>query len=575
MLQISIKNFRSLGNIEFSEDRPLSIIVGMNESGKSSFLQAIRFACTGEAYGHRGKDLQPLIRYGETSMAVSVECSPLSATRTQAQGTTQKSVAENLGITSDLLPLLFDATVCGDGGSKHLKAFFSQSGEGAFRPGVVFQNDAKVAPCIAAAMKVGNITTKRMITYCEEQRAASREPSKPLMPGTPRPSNAAVEEARRQLTAAQATHLGILDNRKALTATGQYLRQIAHYLAAMENYQVACKAAAAGDPLGETRRPRELAAALDASPLERMATVLNNAGYSQTGHLLLQAAAAVRASIAEAVKILKDNPPPALRPPEPALPQEAMSLFRELSARSNGTIDPIELGQRASAVALAEAKAQTDVELARAAVTSAENNLAVLQQSLGAWASYDRAVAIYDDQKQKAIEAWDRWDYAVKSIVAAEAEFLAKSSAQFAELITLFTSEILQGRSVRIDDQAEIWIGPTNIRDCSVSTRWRAEVAIMTAIATTLHSPILLIDGADVLDHINRQTVLQFLITKVVPRFKHVVLTATASRPLSEEPRPPAELTLLHKYILSDGKLSLLPPLAPQQPPLFPSHPAA
>ncbi|HSW50648.1 MAG TPA: hypothetical protein VLH09_10760, partial [Bryobacteraceae bacterium] len=111
----------------------------------------------------------------------------------------------------------------------------------------------------------------------------------------------------------------------------------------------------------------------------------------------------------------------------------------------------------------------------------------------------------------------------------------------------------------------------TNIRDCSKSARWRAEVAIMTAIAVTLRSPVLLIDGADILDLKNRKAMISFLVAKVAPRFQHVILTTTAARTLEEETRLPADLTSVNKYIISNGMVSLLPtaasaPLPPPPP---------
>jgi len=47
IIKICIKNFKSLVNVEidFSQKSPVTCIVGLNSSGKSSLIQAIDFIC--------------------------------------------------------------------------------------------------------------------------------------------------------------------------------------------------------------------------------------------------------------------------------------------------------------------------------------------------------------------------------------------------------------------------------------------------------------------------------------------------------------------------------------------------
>ncbi|HSW50890.1 MAG TPA: ATP-binding protein, partial [Bryobacteraceae bacterium] len=440
MLQIEISNFRALRNVALALDRPLSVIVGENESGKSTLLQAIKWACTGEAYGHKGKEApQALTTYGEDKLSVRMTLGDFSAFRTQSTGTALKTVAENLGCSADLLPLLFDAEMCGDGGSKSLKAFFSAIGADAFRPGSHFANDPGILSCIEAATRVGAVTTKKIIQHCESMRAASKDPARPPMPAMAEPVEATITQQRnlvetaRQIKDARAAELATIQ------ARARQLAAIAAYLNEVANYKQALAQSSGTDPLGERRRPLEIVANLTAAPLHQMAAAMDAVGATTASSALRLAASEVTNVAAASAYTLKANPPPKTVPQPPPVPVVTLTEKWE-------DLTPAQIAQLAKEAydieADLRAKAQIDAHYMQQQVAILES----LQQAVGAWNSYRAAMPKYEQALEAARVAWDRWDNAAKSIALAEADFLAKTAATFAELISDFTADILNGR---------------------------------------------------------------------------------------------------------------------------------
>jgi AAA15 family ATPase/GTPase len=68
MIDLSIHNFRGLSRIRLVDDRPLSVIVGPNQSGKSSLAQAVDFAFCGMVNGISDSSL--LVRRGHPYLRV-------------------------------------------------------------------------------------------------------------------------------------------------------------------------------------------------------------------------------------------------------------------------------------------------------------------------------------------------------------------------------------------------------------------------------------------------------------------------------------------------------------------------
>jgi hypothetical protein len=108
--------------------------------------------------------------------------------RTKTGGDPLKGNAERLGVSPDVLPLLFNQRLIGDGGTKHMKAFLASSAIDRFDPRVAFKDDPEVLSLITQANRAGSLTTKQVITYFERQRASQQTPPVPVVPSCPSPT---------------------------------------------------------------------------------------------------------------------------------------------------------------------------------------------------------------------------------------------------------------------------------------------------------------------------------------------------------------------------------------------------
>ena len=180
----------------------------------------------------------------------------------------------------------------------------------------------------------------------------------------------------------------------------------------------------------------------------------------------------------------------------------------------------------------------------------------VLLQNRGAWTYYYSALPQYESAKTKAASDWDLWDNAAKSIAAAENEHINKAGDAFGSMVSEFSGYVLQGRKVVINRDTGVSLGGVRIGRCSKSAQWRMEVSIMAAIARTLKSPLLIIDAADILDERNKTKMQEFLLERIVPFFKHVILTATCRGKIEDEKA--SSDSRITKFLMRDGQLSRL-----------------
>jgi hypothetical protein len=98
---------------------------------------------------------------------------------------------------------------------------------------------------------------------------------------------------------------------------------------------------------------------------------------------------------------------------------------------------------------------------------------------------------------------------------------------------------VLSGRRVALTGDGEITLDGRPLETASGSERWRVSICVMAAIAFYLKSPILVLDGADILDDQNKIALVRFLVRDIVPHFSHTLLLTTIrgdgrdERPLS------------------------------------------
>lgn len=552
---MDVTNFRSLKQVSIRDNGRLTIIIGYNEAGKSSLCNAIKYAFTGEAYGHRGPAAIKLVSYGEHRMSTFVKIGTVTANRATASGDSVKEIAARLSVSVETLPLLFDPKLCGDGGNNHMRAFLNGVGSNRFNALVTFQKDTDVLPFVELAMRAGKNDAKAIITFCEANRAAQKAPPRPVAPST-------LEVPEAQLTSREANvktlELQIADNvakQNEIRALSIAASNIAQYMAQMDDYEAKKKVASVGDPLADRRATLTKLLACQDGTLTYHYEVLLAAGVLPPASLATFHAAlgVFETAKAETRAVLLKHPLPPAMPTTPVLPASAKPLWDKLcaSAMPNaGTVAKI----TADAVTR-DAELQQILDQLRGSQQSEAMAVRTGRQSQGAWNAYRAAQPNYDRDVLNAEAEWARWDHAIKAITKAEMEYLNSSADVFAQLVTDMGDKVLQGRKIRIDRDDGVFLDTVPIAECSESTMWRMEVIIMAAIGRLLKAPILIIDRADVCDIHNRAAITGFLMQHIVPHFQHCLLTMTPSKTLEEEPKLPPGTIGASKWILSGGSV--------------------
>lgn len=552
-LKLDVENFRNLRNVHVDDAGKVSLFVGYNEAGKSSLVNAIRFAFTGEAYGYRGKQVVGLISHGETRLNVKVRVGPHFVSRTTSGGDPVKGIAERLGVPLEVLPLLFDAKMAGDGGNKHLKAFLAGMTASRFDAAAAFADKPVVAACIAEVQRMGANTTKAIIEGCERNRAASKAPSPPLKPTVPRPAANDVEGARAAEHAVRQAQQAALADQQELQSLYTRIVVLGSHLAAKEEYDRLMEERSAQSSLApEERRHAELVAGINAGALKAAADLLTNSPFCKDANPLKAAHALVTSASAAARALLDKNP---LRN-MPKLPeQKDPEIVREIMEKHGAVTAPILKTMSDQALLLL---ADSRTTLARLTTQGAAdtNRVQELTKALGAWEAYDAAQPTYVLAKERAEAEWDRWDLAAKSIAAAELEYQRTQGDRFGEMTAAMSAGVLNGRVLKIDPAEGIFLGDTPINDISTATQWRVEISLMAAIARTMSSPILLIDGLDILDVNNRATMNKFIVERIVPHFEHVILATTPRGDIKDE--LPSTVNGMTKYIIEAGNVRVL-----------------
>jgi hypothetical protein len=557
-IELNIQNFRIIRNLTLIDPGKISIIIGNNESGKSSLVNAIRFAFTGEAYGRNGKDVKDLVTHGELAMAVKVKCGAQSAARTQAGGESLVKVSERFGIHKDLLPLLFDARLNGDGGSKHMKAFFASAGEARFNPVEHFKNDAEMTTQLMICRAAGQMQPKQIIQFAEGMRAQQKAPPTPVAPSSPPANTSAVAVTENAVIAAQAQVSQATAALNEVTLLGTTLLQIDAYLKAMAAYMRRKQEASKEDSLRGRRDALQSLANANKVTIVTWQKLVMEAFPGETGETVtaaLKGITCLATLCAMAVSFLEKHPAPPSMPIAPVLPEGAQATMASLEATGSPVAE--QLPHLSYAATIDAEERRKELAAANATLEAARATHADLQRSIGAWEQYEKSRQDYDQNAEKAKAAWNRWDRVAKDVAAAEIEHNNKVGDTFGMLVSKFGASILNGRKLQVSDQG-IHLNLEPIEDLSESTKWRVEIAVMAAIAHTLKAPLLLIDGADILDLNNREAVNQFLAESITPHFEHVIITLTPRGRIEDETA--SETPGVTRYLLSRGALAPLLP---------------
>lgn len=551
MIDLDIQNFRNLRRVNLVDKNPISMIMGFNEAGKSSLVAAIQWCETGVAFGHKGKDVDKLVTLGEDRMHVRITLdNGLRFYRTRTGGDALKTVAERHGVSTDVLPLLYHQELCNDGGNRHMKAFLAGQASSRFDPAVTFQSDQDVLYYVNLARRAGNVETKQMLAYMERCRADQKVPSQPMAPNITRPFADDMRKLQAFIDECDQKLAEIRGDLAQCDEASRAVAQLQNFRKAKEAYDLALSGAK-DDSLGDRRAALTAVTHINATTLDSMVEVLQKAGFENASKVVQGAIVELNSARRTAESTLKANPPP--KPlPEPPVLNDLAQKYEELFGQMGQSLADIAANLHTEANG--KRADQTKITIER---DDARGQLERAKEAKGAWDAYDESVPRYEETKAKIEAEWNRWDNAIKAIKQAEREFVDRSGDKFAELVSKLSGYILQNRRVTIDQEEGIRLGNELVEDLSLSTRWRVEVAVMAAIAITCNSPLLVIDGVDVLDAQNKGSFLQFLLENVASHFQHIILTSTCKSKLEDEKPFPSGVPIT-KWILDRGEIHQL-----------------
>lgn len=556
MLKLNIQNFRNIRSLDMTDEGKLTLIVGLNESGKSSLTNAIKFAFTGEAYGHKGKDLDTLVTHGEPRFAIRVQVNDLLVNRTSyGTGDSVTDIAQRLDVSPTVMPVLFDSQMAGDGGNKAMRAFLTGTSADQFDPSVHFATtNPSIKECSDLAKRSGKLQVKAIVTFCEGERAKQQKPDKPVLPTLARPTAEQLQQAMSDIAVLTQQQAQAKADQDSALAISQDLSQVANYLRAMDDYQTKLATTRTDDVLGSRRLQLDRLSSCNPKTLENISQLLASTGHDVVAKELDALQSTITALIMDARKTIADNPPPASAPAKPVEPAIFAEYRNSLEAGGKAIKEtlPTYLAQATTAVQSNNERYQA----ATAALSAGRQKSDSYQQALGAWATYDANNMDYEAKAHKSVVEWERWNTAAKEIQAAHLVFLTEQSERFSNIVSGMGAAVLGGRKLTIDITNGITLNGIPIEEVSVSTKWRMEIVVMTAVAATLRSPLLVIDGADVLDVHNRRVLTTFITDNVVPHFKHVILTMTAKDDISLEKPLPAGIA--SRWIMNNGQISKL-----------------
>ena len=148
-----------------------------------------------------------------------------------------------------------------------------------------------------------------------------------------------------------------------------------------------------------------------------------------------------------------------------------------------------------------------------------------LERASAVWKQYVTTLAEYEESevgRRRQYEAWNRVAQAVQSHLDQTA---GCARARILSLVNRFARRILGVEEVSIDPQGRVLTGGRSPALLSASQAWLLGVAVMAAIAVRAKAPILVLDGADILDDQNKVALVRWLMTEICPNFAHTILS--------------------------------------------------
>jgi hypothetical protein len=175
-------------------------------------------------------------------------------------------------------------------------------------------------------------------------------------------------------------------------------------------------------------------------------------------------------------------------------------------------------------------------------------------------------LAEYEESEVGRRRQYDAWNRVAQAVQSHLDQTAGCARAQILSLVNRFARRILGVEEVSIDTHGRVLTGGRSPALLSASQAWLLLVAVMAAIAVRAKAPILVLDGADILDDQNKVALIRWLMIEICPNFAHTILLSTARGDQRDKGSLPFNAT---KWWLQKGELSrcgLSSGLAPRAP---------
>jgi hypothetical protein len=211
MIDLSIHNFRGLSRIRLVDDSPFSVVIGLNQSGKTSLAQAVGFAFCGTV--GEISDPRLLVHHGPADVRVRLNLPGWTIERSLARGPKVSDIAARLGnIPVKSLPLLFESSAS-PSYSAHLSAFLNSLENEVGDYSNILRGDPEARSFFSQALRMRQGKLRSCLYHAKEQGERMVPRLCPPEPRERRPGPDQLETARAQLEGrygcTQAGHRGL------------------------------------------------------------------------------------------------------------------------------------------------------------------------------------------------------------------------------------------------------------------------------------------------------------------------------------------------------------------------------
>jgi AAA domain len=519
MIDLSVRNFRGVSRARLTDDKPLSVIVGANRSGKTSLAQAIAYAfcaSVGEI-----KDVGLLVRQGEDDLRVSLNLPGWTLERSLAAGGPKVSeVAARMGnIPLQSLPLLFESSACLRH-SAHLVAFLNSLDEIPPDSTDILNIDPEARSLFLDAMKAVRGKLRSCIYHANDQKERIAPRPAPVAPREIKPAGDDLEEMRRRMERATALHNKSLDALRDFSSRKERLRKALEWYRAQENFEASMQEAQ-DDVLGAERLSLERLCKIELKSLIRTGQELKGAMREDLSDALALLQTEIEAAKEDASEALSMHPRAAIAfRPEP-LPETIQAELQRSEVTSRSSLEAI-------LIRLDETPFERQVRQTQQKLSEIQSAMIKLERNAALWDEYQIALGQHarsEMLRQQRRQAWNRVAQAVQSYLT-QRSLCARDEIE--RMIKRCSKSLLGDDNVSVDPYGRLLVRGLCPSLLSASEIWRLGVGVMASIGSLAKSPILLVDGADILDDRNRITLIKWLLAEICPHFAHTILLSTA-----------------------------------------------